>query len=568
MATGDLSGRILLWRDFVHSNRPIKTTFHWHTLPVRSVCFSSEGKTSQNFNSFCYFLSTIFNFPGGYLFSGGDEKVLIKWRLDSAAKQVLPRMGSAIRHIVNAPGNECVATSHADNAIRFIDPTNKVERAVVSLVKHDPIKALDESPPDEAPLGLAESILPTGLVWDPRSRGVFLNGQAGFLQLFDPHRSTMLFNMDVANRNTLTDERHRAIGNCEVMRAAASLPDGRWLATLESWAGLPRDTKLKFWRYNDVRANYELNTEVSTPHRGGIVTAMTFQPPTGEDDDAACLVTIGTDRKFKIWRLADDTDIYRTKEAWTCDVAGDFRQLVPGSLSFSEDGSLLAISFDDTIALWNPVTSGLNTTLSHHLVDEPIRWMHFGRDKCFRFLVCATDRSLLTWDVITQGLVWKVGQLPGPVASLAADPKSTFMAAALKNGHVFVFEPSSSRPVYHHKPHKESPAETIAAVFVPRPVPLSAASGWLAQSRLLLFNSAQNFYHLEDKNSAQYSGGGRNKLTSRPVSHMDSLPWTPFAAMKAQQQISAAKDLKPIVHEGVRGVAGYESIQSVLISLF
>lgn len=369
--------------------------------------------------------------------------------------------------------------------------------------------------------------------------------------------------MDVANRNVLTSERNRVIGNSEVMRAAVSQPDGNWLATLESWAGQARDTKLKFWLYDPVRSNYVLNTEVSSPHRGGMITAMTFQPPTG-DDHPPGLVTIGTDRKFKIWRLVDDTDIYRQKEAWTCDVAGDFRQMMPGSLSFSEDGSLLAISFEDTVALWNPITSGLNTTLAHTLADQTIRWMEFGRDKCFRYLVCATDRSLFAWDVITQGLVWKVGDLPGPIASLAADPKSTHMAIVLKNGHVFVFEPSSSRPVYHHKPRKENIPETIAALFVPRPNPLASGPQWLTHSRLLIVDRLQNFYYLDDRNSAD---SGRNKMTSRPVSHMDSLPWTPFAAMKAQQQISAAKELLPVVHEGARGLAGYESIKSVLKTL-
>lgn len=43
MATGDISGRIIVWHDFVHQVRPVKTVYHWHTLPVSSICFSSEG---------------------------------------------------------------------------------------------------------------------------------------------------------------------------------------------------------------------------------------------------------------------------------------------------------------------------------------------------------------------------------------------------------------------------------------------------------------------------------------------------------------------------------------------
>lgn len=61
--------------------------------------------------------------------------------------------------------------------------------------------------------------------------------------------------------------------------------------------------------------------------------------------------------------------------------------------------------------------------------------MEFGREQCFRYLVCATERSLFAWDVITQGLLWKVGHLPGPVACLVADPRSIYMAAVLRNSH-------------------------------------------------------------------------------------------------------------------------------------
>ena len=62
------------------------------------------------------------------------------------------------------------------------------------------------------------------------------------------------------------------------------------------------------------------------------------------------------------------------KDAWTCDIAGDFRQKIPSALSFSEDGSVLAIAFQDTVTLWNPTTSSLNTTLTHLLVNEPIKY--------------------------------------------------------------------------------------------------------------------------------------------------------------------------------------------------
>jgi len=42
-ATGDDSGRILLWFNVFEKSHVGKTTFHWHTLPVADLMFSAEG---------------------------------------------------------------------------------------------------------------------------------------------------------------------------------------------------------------------------------------------------------------------------------------------------------------------------------------------------------------------------------------------------------------------------------------------------------------------------------------------------------------------------------------------
>ncbi len=118
MATGDISGRILIWRDFVNQTMPVKAVYHWHTLAVSSVCFSSEGLLLLR-GSVCvlimYYFFLLYKYLGEYLYSGGSEKVMVKWRLGMSRKQFLPRMGSTIKFIVNAPDNICVATSHSDN---------------------------------------------------------------------------------------------------------------------------------------------------------------------------------------------------------------------------------------------------------------------------------------------------------------------------------------------------------------------------------------------------------------------------------------------------------------------
>ena len=95
-------------------------------------------------------------------------------------------MNSAIRFIVNAPDSTCVATSHVDNAIRFVDSARKIASAIVGFVKHEAISG---------EIGIKESVIPTGLVFEPRTGAFFLNAQAGSLQLFDAQRNSMIFSV-------------------------------------------------------------------------------------------------------------------------------------------------------------------------------------------------------------------------------------------------------------------------------------------------------------------------------------------------------------------------------------
>lgn len=67
--TGDDTGRVILWSNIF--GKKFQSVYHWHTLPVKSVAFSTLGS---------------------YFYSGAGECVLVKWQLnDSKQKQFLPR---------------------------------------------------------------------------------------------------------------------------------------------------------------------------------------------------------------------------------------------------------------------------------------------------------------------------------------------------------------------------------------------------------------------------------------------------------------------------------------------
>jgi hypothetical protein len=54
-------------------------------------------------------------FSGAYLYSGGEESVLVFWQLDTNHKQFKPRLGAPIAHVCNSQDDTVIAVCHTDN---------------------------------------------------------------------------------------------------------------------------------------------------------------------------------------------------------------------------------------------------------------------------------------------------------------------------------------------------------------------------------------------------------------------------------------------------------------------
>ena len=62
-----------------------------------------------------------FSSDGNYLYSGGEEAVLVVWQISSGNKRFLPRLGAPIAEIAVDDRDCLYAISSKDNAVRIID---------------------------------------------------------------------------------------------------------------------------------------------------------------------------------------------------------------------------------------------------------------------------------------------------------------------------------------------------------------------------------------------------------------------------------------------------------------
>uniref|UniRef100_A0A8C3T3J3 WD repeat domain 75 n=1 Tax=Chelydra serpentina TaxID=8475 RepID=A0A8C3T3J3_CHESE len=490
IASGHKDGKIRLWRNFNHKREYTFSTLHWHHDVVMDLAFSVEGTS---------------------LLSGGVESVLVQWRDGSdCKKEFLPRLGSAIEHISASPDGTLYCTSHTENST--------YSKTTFLLLRCD---------------------IKTGLVIDPRTKALVLNGKPGHLQFYCLQTDKQLYNLDIVQQEYI----HQiGLNQVDLVKAAFSAR-GSWLATVEQREEKETELELqmKLWNYDEQTQSFTLNTRINMPHEDH-VTALCFRDTDELEDGTPTLVTAGKDGQFKVWVLVDDSDSEKQSMGWNCDFVGSYHNYPATNCCFSEDGSLLAVSFEETVTVWNSDTWDLICTFCHP--PGKIQNLCFGRLSCSKYLLGTTDNGFLCcWNLLSCALEWSA-QLN--VMVLQPDPLSENIAAVsqlLEGSDLFVFKPNEPRPFCIQRNVCRERVQW--AVFIPRDVPESVGSEkhqWLSRSQLYFLTETQDLLTFSTKSTEE-----RLTPSSKQLAVEESLPMTPFYLLlgkhRHQQQSKENADL-------------------------
>uniref|UniRef100_A0A8B9EDH3 WD repeat domain 75 n=1 Tax=Anser cygnoides TaxID=8845 RepID=A0A8B9EDH3_ANSCY len=444
IATGHGDGKIRLWRNFYHNKEYVFSTLHWHHDRVMDLCFSIEGTS---------------------LLSGGVEAVLVQWHSGSDCKKdFLPRLGSAIEYISVSSDGTLYCTLHTDNRITIINSNLRFSKSIQGLIKARDVK--------------------TGLVVDPRTKALVLNGEPGHLQFYCLQSDKQLYSLDIVQQEYI---QQAGLNQTDLVKVAFSA-QGKWLATVEEREEEPDlELHLKLWFFDEETQSFKLNTQISMPHDDHI-TAMCFRDMDELEDDSLILVTAGKDCLFKVWVILEDTD---PEGNWSCDFVGSYHNYQATNCCFSEDGSLLAVSFEETVTVWDSSTWDLKCTFCHP--PGKIRYVCFGRLTCSKYLIGATDHGFLCcWNLLSCALEWSAHL---NVVVLQPDPLSEHIAAVSwlsKESSLFVFKPNEPRPICIQRNLCKEKIQFAA--FVPRDVPETIGSEkylWLRRSQLYFLTDTQ-----------------------------------------------------------------------------
>ncbi|KAL1916581.1 uncharacterized protein VTP21DRAFT_5772 [Calcarisporiella thermophila] len=432
IATGDEIGKITMWYCFSGEQieSPVTSVLHWHAHRVNNLAFSNDGR---------------------YLLSGGEEAVLVIWQLETGHRQFLPRLGSEIRTITISPDQRFYALGHMDNSVRIITSLNLQIKQAVQGLKY--AQTNHETNP-----------FTTGLVMEPRSRNIVLNGLPGTIQFYNARTDKHVLELEVSptNRVTRSDNKHITVSHVDHVAFSRS---GEWMATVDSRddENTKPELYLKFWQFDPDTQSYILNTRADYPHEKE-VTRVVFHPHAKE---SPMCVTVSRDGKFKVWQLqrhsTESTSENEMETAWTCRSTGYYRDYVPTDAAFSNDGSILAVAYGHMITLWDPLTNMIHNVLTQLPSYEPVQRLAFCSGS--HFLVACTNKHLYVWNLLTCTVWWSCKLSVAQLSIDLASPHFVVSTHAPSNQTIFLaFNPESAVPMLVHRVY----TSTRALLCLPR----------------------------------------------------------------------------------------------------
>ena len=436
-ATGEMNGKVKLWHcleppattsaklvpSMVSSGslEPISptTTLHWHAHAVAALQYTPDG---------------------AQLLSGGEEGVLVLWKLlsgtaaGSDGREFVPRLGASIMSLAVASGYENSEQEYvahlADGSVVFIASLSLKPTRVFSTIKCDATRAL---------LPLHECAkLPQPLALD-RAAGqlVLLAGHPSTVQFVDVATRTHVRDMEIVPSNRVSRPEEALLTPPSVYAVAFSDPGrdalhAEWMATVDGRDGgsFTSEFSLKLWQWEPRSKTYVLNTRIDHPHEKS-VSSIGFSPCLSDNDplQAFLLVTAGGDGQVKTWRLAlRSLKGARSEHFWVCRSSFGYRESVPHHVSWAPDGSLFAVAQGLFVTIWDPQTLVMQARLATPEIKD-VRTCDFVGRKGRFLAVTGSPSRFVIWDLISQSVVYSAS------GSFYAQVKHGDRVLALRSTH-------------------------------------------------------------------------------------------------------------------------------------
>ena len=399
----------------------ITSRVHWHALPVSSLVYDSISSPVDPL-----------------LYSGGDESVLVTWQISQGRDRpvdVQPRL--ALGGIIHLSSSDICDNNAAngvlvfceDNTLQLLETYNKGQVWKIQGLAGGFTGEVDN-----------EDTTGVNLEIDPRSDGpkasqLVITGlpQApGYIHWFNPNREMLSSSLEVApfNRISRTEPDELPLPKPRITCHSFSAM-GEDLITVDEYptenafVGAPEERKngetygivttIRFWCWKDTSsavgskgtaAPYNQIASMTFPHGPkNRVSAIGIS----KDGSVACTVS-HNEKAFRVWQKqkshskaadpASEPDFQ--PYTWVCrykvSIPAGFSNFSTGKngVSFSEDSSILAVSFGQFATLWDADDARLLTSFYHCFGKSDIERVQFVNPGLHRDLLLVQSAGGVT----------------------------------------------------------------------------------------------------------------------------------------------------------------------------
>ncbi|CAI4526082.1 AFI_G0024370.mRNA.1.CDS.1 [Saccharomyces cerevisiae] len=407
-------------------------------------------------------LSLSFSHDGSYLLSGGWEKVMSLWQLETNSQQFLPRLNGIIIdcQVLGPQGNYYSLilqmtenNSNSDYQFSLLNASDLTSKLSIngplpvfnSTIKHiqQPISAMNTKN--------SNSITSLNHSKKKQSRKLIKSRRQDFTtnveinpinkNLYFPHISAVqifdFYKNEQVNYQYLTSGVNNSMGKVRfelnlqdpIITDLKFTKDGQWMITYEIEYP-PNDLLsskdlthiLKFWTKNDNETNWNLKTKVINPHGISVPITKILPSPRSVNNSQGCL-TADNNGGLKFWSFDSHESNWCLKKI-SLPNFNHFSNSV--SLAWSQDGSLIFHGFDDKLQIldfdtFKKFESLENTkTVSEFTLDSEIQTVKLINDTN---LIVATRTTLNAINLLRGQVINSFDLYP-------------FVNGVYKNGHM------------------------------------------------------------------------------------------------------------------------------------
>ena len=294
IALGDSAGKIHFIQDILNKNY-ILYTKHWHSHAVSDLALDPNND---------------------YLYSCGQEGVVVIWNIHTWIKSFLPRLGEPVLSIRVCPNSQNLACFLKNNSIIFI-----------SLAKMRIIDSINSVSSD--------CFINKFCLFNKRQNFIsFTNSKKGIINLYNISQNSFDFYLNVFNKNFNSKTEREKDNNLRILKLLSfSSPKNEknmsYMATIEE---LPYDldkklflSYLKIWQFE--KDNIDLIQICENPHNNEIITNLE-----GLNFNNYGFLTSGQ-KTFKVWKLKE-----KNSNQFICYFEGKY-----------QNRDLLSVNFDNNL---------------------------------------------------------------------------------------------------------------------------------------------------------------------------------------------------------------------------